>query len=51
MGFKDSPALGLPQDVLQGSTNTPQRYGYQANGRKKRILLNAFDMNGIGHIR
>ena len=51
MGFQDSPALGVPLEVLQGKEATPQRYGYRADGQKKRILLNAFDMNGIGHIR
>lgn len=28
-----------------------RRSGYQENGKKKRILLNAFDMNGLGHVR
>jgi alkanesulfonate monooxygenase SsuD/methylene tetrahydromethanopterin reductase-like flavin-dependent oxidoreductase (luciferase family) len=50
MGFKDSSALGLAPEVFQGKTETPQCYGYLTNGKKKRILLNAFDMNGIGHI-
>lgn len=27
------------------------RYGFTPTGEKKRILLNAFDMNGIGHTR
>lgn len=26
-------------------------YGFTPEGKKKRILLNAFDMNGIGHTR
>jgi hypothetical protein len=26
-------------------------YGFSADGKKKRILLNAFDMNGIRHTR
>lgn len=26
-------------------------FGILPNGQKKRILLNAFDMNGVGHIR
>ncbi len=33
------------------SNGTSGKYGYTSGGKKKRILLNAFDMNGIGHIR
>ncbi|KAF2832389.1 Nitrilotriacetate monooxygenase component A/pristinamycin IIA synthase subunit A [Ophiobolus disseminans] len=50
MGFSGSPALNVPLKVLQGNGETPSKYGYRADGQKKRILLNAFDMNGIGHI-
>ncbi|KAJ4294317.1 hypothetical protein N0V90_008007 [Kalmusia sp. IMI 367209] len=50
MGFADSPASNTPLAVLQGKTETPKRYGYRTDSKKKRILLNAFDMNGIGHI-
>jgi hypothetical protein len=33
------------------SEETSGNYGYESTGKKKRILLNAFDMNGLGHIR
>jgi hypothetical protein len=51
MTFKDSPANDFSNEILQGTEKPPRRYGYDSNGSKKRILLNAFDMNGIGHIR
>lgn len=51
MGFSYSPALNMSLQVLQGTANTPRKYGYHPDERKKRILLNAFDMNGIGLIR
>jgi hypothetical protein len=51
MTFADSPAHNIALPILQGKAETPQKYGYTADGSKKRILLNAFDMNGIGHIR
>lgn len=51
MAFKDSPAQNVSIEALRGTEKTPQRYGYRSDGTKKRILLNAFDMNGIGHIR
>ncbi|KAF2788795.1 Nitrilotriacetate monooxygenase component A/pristinamycin IIA synthase subunit A [Melanomma pulvis-pyrius CBS 109.77] len=50
MSSADSPAANTPLNVLQGTAATPQKYGYKPDGSKKRILLNAFDMNGIGHI-
>ncbi|EXJ86818.1 hypothetical protein A1O3_03772 [Capronia epimyces CBS 606.96] len=38
----------------QGEYKQPERtqaqYGYTSDGKKKRILLNAFDMNGLGHV-
>ncbi|KAF7542798.1 hypothetical protein G7Z17_g11267 [Cylindrodendrum hubeiense] len=40
----------LSLDLLQGRVEEERQYGYTKDGRKKRILLNAFDMNGIGHI-
>ena len=37
---------------VNGTSLSPKKiYGYTPEGKKKRILLNAFDMNGIGHIR
>lgn len=51
MGFVDSPGLNVSLPILQGTEETPQKYGYRPDGTRKRILLNAFDMNGIGHIR
>src|SRR5687768_4237764 len=41
----------LPLDLLQGKVQEERQYGYTKDGKKKRILLNAFDMNGVGHIR
>lgn len=41
----------LPLDLLQGKVNGERKFGYRQDGKKKRILLNAFDMNGIGRIR
>ncbi|KAM5378133.1 hypothetical protein ACJZ2D_004591 [Fusarium nematophilum] len=40
----------VPVAALLGKVNGERRYGYNPDGKKKRILLNAFDMNGIGHI-
>ncbi|CAG9953765.1 unnamed protein product [Clonostachys rosea f. rosea IK726] len=40
----------LPLDLLQGKVNGERKFGYRQDGKKKRILLNAFDMNGIGRI-
>lgn len=40
----------LPLDLLQGKVQGERKYGYTKDGQKKRILLNAFDMNGVGHI-
>lgn len=40
---------GVSADVLSGKARGEAKYGYNAQGQKKRILLNAFDMNGIGH--
>lgn len=41
----------LSLDVLQGNVEEERKFGYTKAGKQKRILLNAFDMNGIGHIR
>lgn len=41
----------LPLDLLQGKVDGERKYGYTKDGKKKRLLLNAFDMNGVGHIR
>jgi hypothetical protein len=46
-----SSADPLPLDLLQGKVQEERQYGYTKDGQKKRILLNAFDMNGVGHIR
>lgn len=40
-----------PLPILQGKVTSERKFGYTSDGKKKRILLNAFDMNGIGHIR
>ena len=40
-----------PLEILQGKVDGERKHGYTAAGKQKRILLNAFDMNGIGHIR
>lgn len=45
------PAEATSIDVLKGKIDGERRYGYDINGKQKRILLNAFDMNGVGHIR
>ena len=51
---RDAPVpiglLDASDDVLRGAVATERRYGVGADGKKKRILLNAFDMNGVGHI-
>lgn len=50
--FVTGPSAGpLPLDLLQGKVQEERQYGYTKNGQKKRILLNAFDMIGVGHIR
>lgn len=33
------------------SVDSNAKFGYAKDGKQKRILLNAFDMNGVGHIR
>ena len=43
---KNGGQFGLP---VNGTA--PAKYGFTSSGKKKRILLNAFDMNGVGHIR
>ncbi|KAM0549875.1 hypothetical protein ACHAPJ_009122 [Fusarium lateritium] len=50
MSAPDSKPLDASEDVLLGKVDGERRYGYTKNGKKKRILLNAFDMNGVGHI-
>lgn len=45
------PAEATSIDLLKGKIDGERRYGYYINGKQKRILLNAFDMNGVGHIR
>ena len=45
------PRQPLAPEVLDGTARGERKYGYTRDGEKKRILLNAFDMNGIGHIR
>ncbi|KAE9579194.1 Dimethyl-sulfide monooxygenase [Colletotrichum fructicola] len=44
------PAEATSIDLLKGKIDGERRYGYYINGKQKRILLNAFDMNGVGHI-
>lgn len=41
----------LPLELLQSKVQGQRRYGFNEDGTQKRILLNAFDMNGVGHIR
>jgi hypothetical protein len=41
----------LPLELLQSKVQGERRYGINEDGSQKRILLNAFDMNGVGHIR
>lgn len=43
-----SPKKSDLNDIL---TVHERRKGYTQDGKKKRILLNAFDMNGMGHVR
>ena len=48
----DAPAQeSTPLEVLQDKVEGQRRHGYTADGKQKRMLLNVFDMNGIGHIR
>ncbi|KAF4943518.1 hypothetical protein FSARC_14903 [Fusarium sarcochroum] len=47
MSAPDSKPLGAPEDALLGKVDGERRYGYTQDGKKKRILLNAFDMNSI----
>lgn len=37
-------------DIVLGKVDGERKYGYTQEGNKKRILLNAFDMAGVGHI-
>ncbi|KAJ9144999.1 Xenobiotic compound family [Pleurostoma richardsiae] len=53
MSSKDSPlptGHALPLEILKGEVTGERKYGLDTSGNKKRILLNAFDMNGVGHI-
>lgn len=45
------PKQAVSLAILQGKVTEEAKYGYKPDGTKKRILLNAFDMNGVGHIR
>ena len=52
MSAADSPLTHhTPLDVLTARREGERKFGYTKEGKKKRILLNAFDMNGVGHIR
>ncbi|KAF5004225.1 hypothetical protein FDECE_9254 [Fusarium decemcellulare] len=50
MSASNNSTIAAPEDALLGKVDGERRYGYTPDGKKKRILLNAFDMNGIGHI-
>ncbi|KAF4122225.1 xenobiotic compound monooxygenase [Geosmithia morbida] len=50
MPAPDSTTPATSVDTQSANVNGERRYGYTTEGKKKRILLNAFDMNGIGHI-
>ncbi|KAI8716118.1 Bac-luciferase domain-containing protein [Fusarium sp. LHS14.1] len=48
--IQGGPAEPLSKDLLEGKVQLERKYGYTFEGKQKRILLNAFDMNGVGHI-
>ncbi|KAL6352203.1 hypothetical protein LRP88_14647 [Fusarium phalaenopsidis] len=48
--IQGGPAEPLSKDLLEGKVQLERKYGYTLEGKQKRILLNAFDMNGVGHI-
>ncbi len=41
----------MAEETLKKRKRSVGPYGFTESGKKKRILLNAFDMNGIGHTR
>ena len=49
--IQGGPAEPLSKDLLEDKVQLERKYGYTFEGKQKRILLNAFDMNGVGHIR
>ena len=52
MSFTNGHTTTSQKRQRNGSPKVSERRpGYDENGKKKRILLNAFDMNGIGHVR
>ncbi|RSL43339.1 hypothetical protein CEP54_015132 [Fusarium duplospermum] len=49
--IQGGPSEPFSKDLLEGKVQLERKCGYTLEGKKKRNLLNAFDMNGVGHIR